>query len=80
MKASFKELRFHAMRQEIFNDNYSYEDLRTFLMEQATIRDEEKNARGSFRNINADTSEDGEEELGSWIGFTIGDWIWIDAG
>ena len=40
-------------RQGVHNDRYTYEELRAFRMEQATIRDEEKVAKEATPRKNA---------------------------
>ena len=51
------------------SDRHIDEELRALLVEQATIRDEQKAATGSLRNFN----DNGEGEAGSWVELSSGD-------
>ena len=51
MKVMFEDLRLHACRQGPHMDRHTYEELRSCLMEQATITDEEGAAQGSLRQL-----------------------------
>ena len=80
MQVLFEELRLHARRQGLHNDRHSYDDLRFVLIELATIRDEEKAAKGSLRAFDDDKSAHGDAEPSTWMELSIGDWVWVDAG
>lgn len=80
MEVLLDELRLYVRRRGLHNDRHSYEELRSFLVEHATIRDEEDVAKGSLRNFEEDSSEPGEQEPGSWMELSTGARAWIDAG
>ena len=48
----FEDLRLFVRKQVLHSDNYSCDELRAFPMERASIKDEERAASGSPRELN----------------------------
>lgn len=79
MKIMFEDLRLHARRQGPHKDRHTYEESRPRLREQATIKDEERAAQGSLKQLGNEKPDVQLHEQGQWIEGACGGSAWVEA-
>ena len=80
-KILFEEPMLHVRCQGLQDERVSYDALRSFLMEQATIEDEERAAKGNIKSLEEDAvpaADNSRFEEGAWMKNCNGEPVWLE--
>lgn len=79
MKVLFEEFGLYARRRGLHTDKHMYDDFSSCLVEQASIKDDEKAARGALKQMEEVREEPAEFDQGQWVTEPFGNTAWIEA-
>ena len=76
MKIMFEDLRLYVRRQGLHTDKHTYKELRSCFTEQAAMKDEERAASGSAKQLEGGKGE-APYEQGHWMEGVCGTSVWV---
>ena len=79
MTVLFEDLRLHVRRHGLHTSRHAYGELPPCLMEEATIKDEERAIAGSMKQLEEDRCENIPHDQRQWVEDAEGNHFWMEA-